>query len=317
LTLLSICDAIAQDTPIAAPSTIEGNTDPSAILLLSCANRAGKSLARYKGAGWAILGRENVFNTNAVNTTGNMVAGSAVVTGIPSTTGIAATTWAASGTGIPGNTYVQSVDSPSQVTLTQPVAANGGGTAVPVTFGQFAYPMPADFARIITDTEWDRGRRWPLIGPRSPQQWQLYKSGLIGVATFQRRWRIKSLIVNGVVGNYFCIDPSPADNQTSLVWEYVATSWCQSAGGVPQTQFLADTDTTLLEEYLIELDARWRLLRRLGLSYSEEMNEAFSETAKAYAQDGGMPVLDMAPVYSTTLVGPFNVPDTGFGGVAG
>ena len=317
MSLLSICDDIANDTPVAAPSTIIGNTNRTASLLLACVNRAGKSLAKYKGGGWSILGRETTFTTVAIQTTANQTGGSAVLSGIPSTAGLSPGVFAAAGFGIPGNTYIQSVDSASQVTLTQPVLAGDDATANPITFGKFAYPLPSDFRRIITDTEWDRQRRWPLIGPRSPQQWQLYKSGLIGVATFQRRWRIKPLIVAGQLANYFCIDPTPTDNGSVLVFEYISQAWCQSAAGALQATWEADTDVGVLDEDLISLEARWRYLRRLGLSYSEELDEAMRETAKAFALDGGMPILDMAPVYSTTLVGPYNVPETGFGGVTG
>lgn len=317
MSLLQICADIAADAPVAAPSAIVTNTtDTNAQLLLACALRAGQSLARYKEECWAIQGREFDFTTTAVQTTGTTTGGSTVVTGIPSTAGIEDTLFGVAGNGIPANTYVAQVNSATQVTLTNPVAAGNGAAGVALTFGQFAYPLPSDFLRIITDTEWDRGRRWPMIGPRTPQQWQLYKSGLIGTATFQRRWRIKQLTqLAGEPTDYFCIDPVPSDNGTPLVFEYVSNAWCRSSTGTLQTRWLADTDVGLLDEYLIALDARWRFLNRLGLAYSAERDEAEREIAKAWANDGGMPILDMAPKYSPVLIGPMNVPDTGFGGV--
>jgi hypothetical protein len=317
MTLLSQCQAIANDAPVAAPASIISNSDTPAQLLLACMQRAGASLAAYKSGGWAAMMREYTFPTVAIATTGIIAPGSAVITGIPSTAAITAVLFGASGTGILANAVVKTVDSGSQVTLDQPVSASATAGAVAIVFGQLAYALPADFNRTITDTEWDRSRRWPLVGPRSPQQWQLYKSGLIGSATFQRRWRIKALVVAGVVGKYFVLDPTPTDNGSVIVFEYVANSWCQSAGGVAQTQWQFDSDTGLLDENLIGLEARWRFLNRLGLAYAAERDEAETEIAKAFANDGGMPILSVAPRNTGTLIGPQNIPDTGFGGVVG
>lgn len=316
MSLLSMAQDIAADTPVGTVNALFGNSDVSAIRLLAALQRAGEVLSKYKNSGWTILVREFEFTTKAVNTFGNLTNNSPVVTGIPDTSQILPVLMGVSGAGVQGNTYVQTVDSPTQVTMNKPSTSTAAGTGVPINFGQDAYQLPSDFRRHLSDTDWDRGRRWPLIGPRSPQQWQLYKSGLIGVATFQRRWRIKPRVVNGVIANYFTIDPVPFDNDTTLVFEYVSGAWCSSAAGAPQTRWQADTDVSLIEEDILKLDARWRFLRRLGLSYSDEMSEAFAECAKAYALDGGMPILDLAAQYETTLVGPWNVPDSGFGNVS-
>lgn len=317
MSLLSLCQDIAADIPIAQPATIINNSDTKARLLLACAQRAGKHVAKYKGGGWSVMGREVVFPTVAITITGTAVAASAVITGIqPNTAGLSAQLFGAVGSGVPGNTYIASVDSSSQVTLTNPILSGYSG-AIQITFGQWAYALPSDFRRTITDTEWDRQRRWPLIGPRSPQQWQLYKSGLIGVATFQRRWRIKPVLIAGAPPtDYFCLDPVPTDNGSDLVFEYISNAWCASIAGATQTSWQADSDIALIEEDLISLEARWRFLARSGLAYDAERDEAEREIAKAFALDGGMPIFDMAPVYGTTLVGPYNIPDTGYGNIS-
>jgi hypothetical protein len=316
MSLLSICTDIANDGPVAAPSSIVGNADTTAQLLLACMQRAASSLAAYKGGGWVATMREFVFPVVAITTIGNTTPGSPVITGIPSTAALTAALFGASGTGIPGNAAVKSIDSANQVTLDQPVSSGVAGGATALVFGQFAYALPADFNRTITDTEWDRTRRAPMLGPRSPQQWQLYKSGLIGAGSFLRRWRIKEISVAGVLGRYFTIDPTPTDNGSLLVFEYVSNAVCLSQAGTPQTRWLADTDVGLLDENLISLEARWRFLNRLGLSYEAERDEAETETAKAYANDGGAPILSTAPRSSSILIGAGNIPDTGFGNVS-
>ncbi len=316
MTLLSICSAMAADTPIAAPSTIVGSTSSDAQLLLACAQRGGEALARYKNGGWVAMQKEFDFTTTALSVTGNVTEGSAVVTGVSSTAGLSPTIFAPTGPGIPSNALIQSVDSGTQFTMTLPATETTPGASL--TLGQWAYALPSDYQRVITDTEWDRSRRWPLVGPRSPQQWQLYKSGLIGTATFQRRWRIKQLTVSGTAAKYFCLDPIPTDNGAQMVFEYVSNAWCQSVSGTPQTSWQADTDTGILDEYLLLLSARWRFLNRLGLAYAEELDEYLRETAKAFGDDGGMPILDLAGGDNNgILIGPWNIPDQGFGGVIG
>ena len=66
MSLLSICQAVASRIPVAAPTSIVGNTDETAMLLLSLANEAGESLARKPDGGWVDMIREYDFTTAAV-----------------------------------------------------------------------------------------------------------------------------------------------------------------------------------------------------------------------------------------------------------
>lgn len=219
-------------------------------------------------------------------------------------------TWYAFGSGILNNSIVQSV-SGSVITINQAASVSGSGT---FTFGQSDYPVPADFQRVLDNTMWDRSRFWSMRGPQSPQQWQLYKSSVIGRATIQRRFRFRE--VNG--NQVFSIDPVPTDNGAALVWEYVSNGWCKSAAGAPQTRWQADTDVGVLDEYLLTLGTRWRMLRRLGMSYSEELDEYEREVSRALATDGGAAILSLVPVDNNlTPIGPWNLPETNFGGVTG
>jgi hypothetical protein len=160
-----------------------------------------------------------------------------------------------------------------------------------------------------------------MRGPQSPQQWQLYKSSVVGRASIQRRFRFRRAgWLAGTTGSgpiVFSVDPVPTDNGAQLVFEYVSNAWCQSAGGVPQSAWAADTDTGVLDEYLIKLGLRWRTLRRLGMSYADELDEYERAVAKAMAHDGGAAILDLAPSDRLTLIGPWNLPETNFGNAVG
>lgn len=181
--------------------------------------------------------------------------------------------------------------------------------------GQTQFTLPADFRSMINDTLWDRSRYWALRGALSPQSWQLYKSSIIGTATIEQRWRIRIPSGQGAGSpTDFTIDPTiGATDNSTFVFEYVSKNWCISATGTPQPTWEADTDTSLIDENLVELGIIWRMLRRLGLSYQEEREEYEREVDKAVARDGGTTTLQMVPNPRLILVGPYNVPETGYG----
>lgn len=75
---------------------------------------------------------------SAFTSSGNITAGSAVITGIPSTA-ILQIYWSVSGPGIPGGAYIVSVDSHSQVTISSPATATTKGDAI-LWGGTFSNP---------------------------------------------------------------------------------------------------------------------------------------------------------------------------------
>ena len=88
--------------------------------------------------------------------------------------------------------------------------------------GQAAYPFPTDLDRVIFRTQWERGYKWELIGPLSPQEWQVYKSG-ITVSGPRQKFTAK---VQYDVGAKFFIDPTPdsAESTHVTVFEYQSRS---------------------------------------------------------------------------------------------
>ena len=156
--------------------------------------------------------------------------------------------------------------------------------------GTANYDLPSDFHRIENQTLWDRSDFQRIRGPLSAQEWQVFKSSNLGSGVVHRRFRIRD--VSGTVK--FSIDPTPSASGETLVFEYVSANWCQSSGGTSQSAWTADTDTGVLDEYLIELGVLWRTLRRLGMEASAEMAEYNVQMAQAIARDGGAPILSIA-----------------------
>lgn len=310
-------------------------------MILALANLAGQDVARKAPGGWVSMIREYDFLTNAILPQSGTVANvgnSAVISGLSGINLVQPGIWIAAGSGIPDNAIIRLVTPPvtisgpppNTITLSVQSTYTGAGQ---FQFGQSDYPLPADFVRPIDNTFWDRSRYWQMRGPQSPQQWQTYKSSIIGRASIQRRFRFRSVysaggtqiggsIGTGGVGNvpafrtFLSIDPTPFDNGSALVFEYVSNGWCQSTQGVPQNAWQRDTDVAIdpTIEYLITLNLTWRVLRRLGLSYSEELDEYERQADKALAHDGGAPILDMTPMLGLSLVSPYQVQEGFFPG---
>jgi hypothetical protein len=320
LSLLSICQQAANSLALVAPASIIGNSDETAMRLLAAAQDEGENLARRPEDGWVSMMTEYDFVTSATPPQNGTITNSgpngvAVISGLTlsnvSVNPVAPFTWYAYGSWVPQQAIVQAVtfaDPHSTVTLNAAAIQTGAGSQY--VFGQSDYPLPATFQRVIDNTLWDRSRFWSMRGPQSPQQWQLYKSSVIGRASIQRRFRFREINGNSV----FSIDPVPTDNNSALVFEYVSNGWCKSSAGVPQNTWEADTDVGILDEYLIRLGVKWRMKLGLGFAFQNELDEYDHEVSKAVAKDGGMAILDMTPNNQLSLIGPWNISETGFGG---
>ena len=156
--------------------------------------------------------------------------------------------------------------------------------------GQTDYALPSDFKRMVHDTVWDRTNYEKTRGSLTPQEWQYYQSSIYGssVSTW-KRYRIRS--ISGA--KYFSIEPTPSAAE-QMVFEYVSTYWARSSGGTEQTGFLNDSDTTVLDEDLIELGAIWRVKKKIGLDYMDEKDEFDKELSRTAAQDVTSPRLRLS-----------------------
>lgn len=302
---LALCQAFANEVGIPEPSQVIGAQDEQSKQILALANREGKdfSVLANKNGGWQNLHKEYTFLTSALpTTTGNVTAGSAVITNIPDTTGIVAGTWAVSGTGIYAGSLVQSVDSSTQVTLNQ--VATASGTGVSLSFGQIAYDLPSDFEYFVQKTFWDGAYRWELLGPISAQEKQILRWGVIASGP-RRKFYVRS--------NKIWIDPTPPDDQL-IAFDYFSNAWCQSSVGVAQSSWQADLDTYKLDEDCFIQGMKWRFLRAKGLDYAQEFQDYTLDCQRVVSRDGGLRDLPLGDsTFGVHLIDDSNIPDTGFG----
>lgn len=301
--LLKIVQEVMGDFGLPTPTTVIGNTDKTVRQMLIHATRIGEELAAMGSLndGWPVMRKEYIFNLVGYGGyTGNTTANSNVVSGMPSTANITVGMIATS-TAIPYGATVLAVGVNS-VTLD----TNATSTAVGVgfSFGNESYAIPADCDHFIQQTGWDRSFRWQLVGPLSPQEWQVLKSGISPTGP-RLRYRI-------MAGKIF-VNPVPA-SLDNLVMEYYSTGWCQSAAGTAQTAWLADTDTPVLQDRLFILGMIARFLNRKGLDSSVAQKDYEDAVESAISRSGGSRVLPLnARSEPPILLGSANVPDTGYG----
>ena len=169
---------------------------------------------------------------------------------------------------------------------------------------QANYPLPADLDRMMADTAWDRTNNWRMHGQKTARQWQNRLSTQVATSDTRIAWR---LIPNAGT-NEFTIDPIPGAG-TELAFNYHSVNWCESAAGVGQSTYQADSDVSRIPEHLVELELIWRLLGSHQHPYFEEKASADAEAQRAIGHD-------LAPVWvvmGSRPRGDVNIPEGSFG----
>jgi hypothetical protein len=161
--------------------------------------------------------------------------------------------------------------------------------------------IPTDLDRFIPNSFFNRSTRRPVTGPLTPKEWQWIQAQPV-YTTAYLAFRERQ--------GAFLMAPTPPVGQ-SIYYEYVSINWAKSSGGVPQAAFLADADTSYLDEHLLGQGLRWRFLKAKGLEYAEDKNSYEEQLQQAMARDGGSSILSLAP--SRINSNRVNLPDGSFG----
>lgn len=291
---LEIVQQVTDELALARPNFLIGSQDPQIRQFLALLNRLGADICTQFE--WQKLNREHILTTVAIQTTGDVVNGSYIISGIPSTSGLN-NYYAVGGPGVAPFAQIVSVDSPTQVTLNMPLQQSGVG--VELNFAQVEYPLPADWQRQIPQTEWDRTNRWPLMGPQSPQDWQSFKSGIV-YAGPRQRFRI----LNGSI----TVNPLPPNGLT-FAFEYISNAWVRSVAGVQQSAILADTDTFIFSDSLMVtgLKAQWKAAK--GLDGTFDLSEFRNLIEMAKSQNKSANKLSLSPYGGEILLSTMNISD--------
>lgn len=296
-TMIQLIQQCTNELGIPTPSTVAGNASQETVQLLALMNAAGYELLRR--ADWRELTRQHTFYTEATTATGNWVNGVAAITGLASTAGLD-TTYQVQGVGIPNATYVTSVG-PTSVALNYQVTETQIGGQV--IFQKVKYSMPVDYYSTVNRTHWDKSKRWEMLGPESPQQWEWLLSGYISTGP-RIRWRL--------LGQYFQIWPGMNAGEL-LGFEYRSKGWAYGANGLVQNSMTADNDTCIYPDRVMVLMTKLKYFEAKGFDTTALYRDFLMELEAAVAQDTAAANLSFAPRPGTVLIGYDNIPDSGYG----
>lgn len=303
-TFLQLVQAAADEISVPQPSQVFGSADDQSRAWIALATREGKQFYKMASSngGWQNLHKEYIFQTDVVTDTGTTTSGSAVITGLADTSGLTDGNYMASGTGIPYEAIVLSVDSGTQVTLNRPCTASG---TVSITFGQFRYSLPSDFEYFANRTFWDGAYTWELLGPVTAQEKQVLRYG-VSASGPRRKFYVKN--------NKLCLDPMPAVDGEVITYDYYSNQWCEDSSGNGQDRWAADDDVYKLDEDCFVLGLKWRYLRSKGLSYDQEFKDYQDACNTVMGRDGGARDLYINTRKDASMfISGENIPDTGFG----
>lgn len=297
-TMLQLVQQATNELGIPTPVSVAGNTNQDVIQILALMNASGYELLRK--ADWRELTQPNSFYTEYKTTTGNYTTTALTITGIPSTTGLD-TTYMVVGSGFPNATFITSVDSSTQVTVTQysDVAATGGT----IYFQKVKYDLPDDYDSIVPRTQWDKSKHWEMLGPESAQQWEWLLSGYISTGP-RIRWRL--------YGNYFQIWPGNSTTEY-LGFEYRSKGWARAAAGTVKNSFTVDTDTCIYPDRVMVLSTKLKYFQAKGFDTTALYRDYITEFDTSVAQDTSSANLSFAPRPGNVLIGYDNIPDSGYG----
>jgi len=296
-TLLELVDQVSGELGLTQPAVVVGSTNNQTIQLLSLAQRLGKDLVR--DFEWQRLVQAYIWQTQAaVTTTGNITAGSKIITNIPSTASLQVGN-VITGTGQTPYAEILTIDSATQVTLNAPVTTSTA--SVSMTFAKQDYDLPTGYDRMISDTNWDRTDHWRNLGTKSSQDWQFLQGGIISIGP-RERYRIynnKFRIFQALTTVY------------NFSFEYVSNLWVCASGSDQgsKKEFTLDSDTCIFPDDLMMAGLKFYFLKAKKLDYGIELGEFTRALSYCKAQDVPVSAMSLAPVGMNQLVGPWSVQD--------
>ena len=176
-------------------------------------------------------------------------------------------------------------------------------TAASATF----YALPADYDRMLDNTEWNRTNRLPMLGPLSGQETQFIKAILSGTLV-QVAYRIQ--------GNTITFPIAPSNAQT-LAFEYMSNNWAwTAAGAAPDISTTATTtDTVLYDPEVTMAGLRLAYLDAKGFDIATAQRRYAEKLEHAIGKNVGARLLNIGGIGINTdhLIDASNLPITGYG----
>jgi hypothetical protein len=98
-----------------------------------------------------------------------------------------------------------------------------------------------------------------------------------------------------------------------LGFEYVSKYWVSDVSGTRKGSFTADNDTCLFDDRLMVAGLKLKYWAIKGFETQLLEDEYSDILSSVKGEEQGSPILSLAPRLSSYLLGPENVPDSGYG----
>lgn len=169
-----------------------------------------------------------------------------------------------------------------------------------------SYPVPADYKYFTDQTQWDRTNHWPLLGPKSPQEWAFIKGSLVAPLP-----RIRYRIQNNQIKTWPILTTSSSPSSVQIAMEYISENWVSvdSASTPTKNEITADSDILFYDPWLLvkAVKVKWYELKGLSTAgvQADYLRAFYSLTGK----DTGAEILSLSRKPTTNLITINSVPD--------
>lgn len=176
---------------------------------------------------------------------------------------------------------------------------------------QEAYELPADFLYMVDQSQWDRTNHWPLLGPKSAQEWQWLKGGMLSQGPRLRyRIRLTKLFIHPIPG-----ETQGTATDFDLAMEYISGHYVLKSGGDESVrtdfsaEIVSDGDTIWMDKWLLSKYVKLKFWETKGFDTTAFRDDFLYLFNNATGRDKGAPVLSMTQKVYPILIGPWSVPD--------
>lgn len=162
------------------------------------------------------------------------------------------------------------------------------------------FEMPADFGRVVNQTQWASNLRRPMLGPLTAQQWGWTQYGIVSVGVYYR-YRILS--------NNFAVYPVPAAGEVFNFY-YISKNWVMESDGVTlKDKITSGDDTPLFDRSLMVAGVKLRVWAIKGFDTTQLASEFNYRLEAEKGQNQGAMTINLSNQPDYHLIDITNVPD--------
>jgi len=170
--------------------------------------------------------------------------------------------------------------------------------------GQGEYPLPDDWSYAKDQTQWDRTNHWPLIGPKSAQEWAWLKGGLLATAP-----RLRYRIMNDKLSLWPVPVSTSSQPTYTIAQEYVSKNWVIDTTQTPTDMIVKDSDVVMYDPWLVTKYVKLKFYELKGFKTAGVQSDFQRIFDTLTGKDVGAPILNLSPRPTSQYLGPWSVPD--------